>query len=176
MKLILVLPTAGLLFSGAMSLDKMSRNPLVPSERPAVESAAPKMWTNNAALYKGEVLQLRFSTPHPRYLGVIDPGGRFFYVVFPKEDGVGKLKPFVSSERFETMKTLKINTAKFKADPYTYGILENKPVFTRSGTYRFVLGDNLHVDDADALTILKVRYTHSARPLPDDNINIAAID
>jgi hypothetical protein len=105
---------------------------------------------------------------------VIDPDGHFFYVVFPKEGESGQLKPFVSSERFVAMKSLKFNTATFKADPYEYGVLENRPVFTKTGTYRFVLGDNLHVDDADALTILKVRYTHSARPLPVTDI--AAID
>lgn len=173
MKLILLLPAAGLLFSGAMSLDKMSHNPLVLPEK-TVETPAPKMWTKNAALYKGETLKLHFNTPHPQYLGVVDPDGRFFYVVFPKENGSGKLKPYVSSERFEKMKSLKINTSSFKADPYTHGILENKPVFTKSGTYRFILGENLHVDDASAVTVLKVKYTHSARPLP--NTDIAALD
>jgi hypothetical protein len=170
MKLILVLPAAGLLFSGAMSLDKMSPSPLVLPEKIAIETAPRMMWTNNSALYKGETLRLHFRLPHPQYLGVIDPDGHFFYVVFPKENSAGKLKPFVSSERFEAMKTLKINTSKFKADPYTYGVLENKPVFTKSGRYRFLLGDNLHVDDASAVTILKVKYTHSARPLPDTDI------
>ena len=173
MKLILVLPAAGLLFSGAMSLDKMSRSPVLLPEKTAVEST-PRMWTKSTTLYKGETFRLHFSTPHPQYLGVIDPDGHFFYVVFPKESGAGNLKPFVSSERFESMKTLKIKTSNFKADPYTYGVLENKPVFTKSGAYRFVLGDDLHVDDASALTILNVRYKHSARPLPDTDI--AAID
>ena len=135
MKLILVLPAAGLLFSGAMSLDKMSQSPLVLPEKTAVEPAT-RMWTNNAVLYKGETLKLHFTLPHPQFLGVIDPDGHFFYVVFPKENSAGKLKPFVSSERFEAMKTLKINTSKFKADPYTYGVMENKPVFTKSGKYR----------------------------------------
>lgn len=173
MKLILFLPAAALLLSGAMRPDKLPRNPLSTPDHPAVE-AATRMWTKTKTLYKGEVLRLHFSTPHPQHLGVIDPDGHFFYVVFPKENESGQLKPFVCSERFATMKSLKINTSTFKADPYEYGVLENRPVFTKTGTYRFVLGDNLHVDDADALTILKVRYTHSARPLPVTDI--AAID
>lgn len=169
MKLILVLPAAGLLFSGAMSLDKMSQSPILLPEKTVLESEN-KMWADATALYKGETIRLHFTMPHPQYLGVIDPDGHFFYVVFPKEAASGKLKPFVSSERFESMNVLKIKTSKFKADPYEYGVLENKPVFIKSGVYRFVLGDNLHVDDASAVTILKVRYTHSARPLPDTDI------
>jgi len=173
MKLILALPAAGLLFSGAMSLDKMSHTPVWLPEK-TTSAPAIKMWADNTTLYKGETLLLRFSTPHPQYLGVIDPDGHFFYVVFPDENTTGDLKSFVSSERFESMKTLRIKTAKFKADPYEYGILENKPVFTKSGAYRFVLGDNLHVDDASTVAILKIKYKHSARPLPDTGI--AAID
>jgi hypothetical protein len=170
MKLILLLPTAGLLFSGAMSLDKMHQSPLVLAEKPAVESAAPKMWANRSVLYKNETLQLHFTVPHPQYLGVIDPDGRFFYVVFPEESSSGQLKPFVNSEKFETLKTLKIKTSSFKADPYTHGVLENKPVFTKSGTYRFLLGDNLHTDDESAVTILKVNYHHVVRPRPQTAI------
>lgn len=163
MKLILVLPAAGLLFSGAMSLDKMSRSPLVLPENPAVESA-PKMWANCPVLYKGETFNLYFSLPHPQFLGVIDPDGHFFYVVFPDENSTGKLKPLVTSEQFATVNLLTINSSTFKADPYTWGVLENKPVFTKPGTYRFLLGDNLHTDDEDFLTIVKINYRHALRP------------
>lgn len=172
MKLILALPAAGLLFSGAMSLDKMSQSPLALPEKAATETQ-PKMWANSSDLYKNETLQLHFSLPHPQFLGVIDPDGHFYYVVFPAENGVGELQPFVSSERFENLKTLKITTSTFKADPYIYGVLENQPVFTKSGTYRFLLGDNLHVDDESTITVLNVKYTHAARPRP--TIAIAAI-
>jgi len=171
MKLILALPAAGLLFSGAISLDKMSQSPLVLPEKTSTK-AEPKMWANSSDLYKNETLQLHFSLPHPQFLGVIDPDGHFFYVVFPAENSVGQLKPFVSSERFESLKTLKIATSTFKADPYIYGVLENQPVFTKSGTYRFLLGDNLHVDDESTIKVLKVKYTHTARPHPDTAIAI----
>ena len=172
MKLILALPAAGLLFSGAMSLDKMSQSPLFLPEKTITETQ-PKMWANSSDLYKNETLQLHFTLPHPLFLGVIDPDGHFYYVVFPAENSAGKLKPFVSSERFENLKTLKIATSTFKADPYIYGVLENQPVFTKSGTYRFLLGDNLHVDDENTVTVLKIKYTHAARPRPA--IAIAAI-
>lgn len=169
MKLILILPAAGLLFSGAMRPDKMPTKLPIQTQSLAVESA-PAMWSDSPLLFKGEDLTLHFKTPHPQYLGVIDPDGHFFYVVFPKENSAGKLKPLLDSKLFETMKTLTISTEKFSADPYTYGVLENKPVFTKSGTYRFLLGDNLHVDDENALTILKVNYHHMVRPRPQTAI------
>lgn len=169
MKLILLLPVASLLFVGAASLYEWAQNPATLPEKPVAESAA-RMWADDAAVYKNEILQIHFSLPHPQFLGVIDPDGHFFYVVFPVENGSEKLKPLVSSEQFTTMKTLKINTSDFKADPYTYGVLENQPVFTKSGTYRFLLGDNLHTDDESALTVLKVNYHHTVRPQPQTAI------
>jgi hypothetical protein len=115
-------------------------------------------------VYKGESFELRFDGPNPDYLGVIDPDGKFFYVVFPTGNAIGKLQPFVDSRSFANLKSLKINTAMLKADPYTYGVYENQPVFTKSGTYRFVLGDNLNVDDEQAVCVVKLRYKHSTRP------------
>jgi hypothetical protein len=165
-----MLPAVGLLFSGAMSLDKIPPKTLAAPQKTPVASVT-QMWTDCPVLYKGETLHLHFTLPHPQFLGVIDPDGHFFYVVFPEENSVGQLKPFVSSDQFETLNTLKIKTTTFKADPYTYGIMENKKVFTKSGTYRFLLGDNLHVDDESAVTVLEVKYNHAARP----NIAIAAI-
>lgn len=170
MKLILAIPTAaGLLFSGSLSLNKMSH--LRPAGQTALQTTSavavvskPRMWADITTVYNGESLQLRFETPHDRYLGVIDPDGHFFYVVFPAEDCAGNLEPLVSSEQFAAMNVLAINTSTFKADPYTYGILENKPVFTKTGVYRFLLGDNLHTDDECFLTILKINYLHVPRP------------
>ncbi len=61
------------------------------------------------------------------------------------------------------MKTLKISTGQLKADPYTYGVYENQPVFTCDGTYTFILGENLHVDDPALLSKVQVKYVHKPR-------------
>ncbi|MBP6824952.1 MAG: hypothetical protein KA165_00195 [Saprospiraceae bacterium] len=168
MKLILAIPAAGLLFSGAISLDKVSQtySGLKPVKSEAVSAAetTPKMWVDNSKVFKGETLKLHFSTPHGPYLGVIDPEGNFFYVVFPADQSAGNLKPLVSSEQFVALEALTINTSAFKADPYTEGILDNKPVFTKSGQYRFLLGENLHTDDARFVDVVKVYYKHKYRP------------
>lgn len=167
MKLILAIPAAGLLLTGAASLQKPA---IAPADfRPsAIEVSSPlrdrAMWTDKSLVYKGEALQLHFSMPHAPFLGVIDPAGKFYYVVFPAGSSVGNLRPLVTSEAFVAMNTLSINTAKFKADPYTSGVLDNQPVFTTSGTYRFLLGENLHTDDERFIEIVKVNYRHKKRP------------
>lgn len=164
MKLILAIPALSLLCSSAIVIDKKAPPHNFTPVTPTVEeSIAPKMWSAHSAIFKGESLELFFAPPNPAYLGVIDPDGRFFYLVFPKESITGNLRPLVDSAQFADMETLVINTATLTADPYTYGVLENQPVFTKTGTYRFVLGENLHVDDESLLEIVKVRYTHKEK-------------
>ncbi|MEI6410069.1 MAG: hypothetical protein WCR52_11840 [Bacteroidota bacterium] len=161
MKLILAIPAFSLLCSSAIVIDKKApAHDFTPVPPTVEESIAPKMWSTHPAVYKGESLELFFAPPNPTYLGVIDPDGRFFYLVYPKESMVGNLKPLVDSERFADMETLVINTSTLTADPYTYGVLDNQPVFTKTGIYRFVLGNDLHVDDESLLEIVKIRYTH----------------
>ena len=130
----------------------------------SAESKTPKMWAENTTLYKGETFELHFTAPNAPFLGVVDPQGHFFYVVFPRETAVGKLKPLVDSKQFASMKALKINTGTLKADPYTFGVYTNQPVFTQSGTYTFIHGENLHVDDPDFVDKVTVQYVHSRRP------------
>ena len=166
MKLILAIPAVSLLCSSALSFNKTTT---LPSTGPSTSltTTTPEvknMWASSEPVFKGEKIALHFDTPNAMYLGVINPDGKFFYVVFPAESAVGNLQPLVDSEKFAGMHTLEINTATLKADPYVYGVYDNQPVFTKSGTYRFVMGDNLHVDDENDLKIVKVKYKHSARP------------
>ena len=166
MKLILAVPAVSLLFTGAVSLNRLSQQhpavPFSPPETPAL-TAAPKMWAQTAAVYKGEKFDLSFETPHPVYLGAIDPDGKFFYVIFPVEPGQGKLTPLIDGAKFARQSSLTINTATLKADPYIYGVLENQPVFTKSGTYSFLLGEKLHTDDESSVCVVKVIYHDTKR-------------
>ncbi len=168
MKFILVIPAVALLFFGLLGTNKTL--PLRASVSSLVtENALPestnKMWADKSILYKGNSFQLYFEMPHSQYLGVVDPQGHFFYVVYPVESSEGNLTPLVSSQYFNLLSALTIQTSTFNADPYTYGVLENQPVFTQSGIYRFVLGDNLHIDDTDHLSVVEIQYTHAAPPL-----------
>ncbi|MEI6408663.1 MAG: hypothetical protein WCR52_04735 [Bacteroidota bacterium] len=76
---------------------------------------------------------------------------------------MGKLSPLVDSKIFTQLDQLKIATSYFKADPYTYGVLENQAVFTKTGAYIFMLGDDLLVDDSSAICRVKVMYKHRLR-------------
>ncbi len=159
--LTLVIPTSVLLFSSALPPPCLPLEPVI--EASHLQVSAVKMWVANEKVYKGETILLRFKTPNPSFLGVINPDGKFFYVVFPASESVGKLKPLVDSKIFIGLDRLAIATAEFKADPYTYGVMENQPVFTISGTYIFILGDNLHTDDPTSMHRVKVRYKNIAR-------------
>lgn len=124
-----------------------------------------KIWVDGAAVfYKNETIELRFAAPNAPFLGVVDPAGRFFYLVYPKEQATGGLKPVVESTDFTKMTSLKIQIDSFLADPYTYGASENRPVFTRSGKYTFIMGENLHVDDPNELEQVAIEYFHQNRP------------
>ena len=180
MKLILAIPAAGLLLSGTLrslqhsDASALSSQPIAPAASTTEVKAKPKMWTEKEYLYKGESFDLHFDLPHARYLGMVDPDGKFFYVVFPAESAVGKLTPLVTSEQFVSMRSLKINTQNFKADPYIYGVLENQPVFNKSGTYRVVLGEDLHTDDESSLTVIRIQYVNAKRP-SGQNTSIASL-
>lgn len=131
----------------------------------AGQSSAAKMWLEGAPVfYKGETIGLHFAAPNAPFLGMTDPSGHFFYLVYPRENATGGLKPVVESADFTQMTSLKIPTANFRADPYTYGVSKNQPVFTRSGKYTFIMGENLHVHNPDELEQVVVEYIHQNRP------------
>jgi len=133
------------------------------------------MWTSDHSISKGEGFDLHFNAPNPEYLGVVDPKGKFFYLVFPSAEQQGQLQPLVDSKVFVHVKKLHINTTTLTGDPYEYGVYENHPIFTCSGTYRFVMGDNLHVDQEDELCILKVRYNHKRKTAHPDQLIVSVL-
>jgi len=165
--ILLTLASAGFLYiSGISNTEKILAYKNTDTEtQKAASSSKPLMWADKTTLFKGDSLRLHFDMQHSMYLGLIDPKGHFFYVVYPQEASTKYLKPFVSSEYFSLLSTLAIQTTTFKADPYTYGVMENQAVFTQSGSYRFVLGDDLHTDDDTFLTVLTIHYRHAEATL-----------
>ena len=168
MKLIHALPAVGLIFSGLNFIPKTPQAGAVPASEPTV---LPQMRLDKKECFKDESFELLFQTPHAGSLGVIDPDGKFFYLVFPEACTVGELKPLVSSEQFVALSRLRIAPASLKADPYIFGVDENRPVFTKSGTYRFILGDDLHVDDESMVSIVSIRYWNKKRPVSPEMLN-----
>jgi hypothetical protein len=161
MKLLLLLPAVALLLSMTI---RPAGLPAPVLDHLVFPPSAPKMWIENDRAFLGDTIELRFQKTHPEFLGVINPDGKFFYLVFPASESIGKLTPLVDSKVFLRLDRLEISTAHLKADPYEYGVVENQTVFTKSGAYDFILGDNLHVDDPTAVYRVTVRYKHSGRP------------
>jgi len=168
----ITIPTIALFVAGAWTVHHAQKSDATTQteELPSVvintnaTQKSPAMWARKTTLHKGETLTLQFAGSNPPFLGVVDPSGHFFYVVFPLDAAVGKLKPLVDSERFASVRSLKINTRTFKADPYRYGVYANQRVFTRSGTYTFIMGENLHVDDPAFVEKVEIHYVHESRP------------
>jgi hypothetical protein len=168
-KLILSVSALGAVFTGAWPFVSTPAIPAVPTIPPVslevpVENPGPGMWSKQKTVYQGDYIELQFAPQHAGYLGVLAPDGRFFYLIYPLESSVGALTPIMDSRDFIQKTSLVLSTGTLRADPYTHGVLENQPVFTQSGTYRFILGENLHTDDETALDIVKVRYEHKASP------------
>ncbi len=112
MKIIFLLSALAWLFTTATYPPLLSA-PV--SSSPEISNAGmPGMWIQNKEMFLGDTLQLRFQAPHAQFLGVIDPEGSFFYLVF-----------------------------------------------TKSGTYTFIFGENLHTDaPAAPITRVEVMYKH----------------
>lgn len=164
MKRFLVFSTVGIMLSGLLnSIQAVDSQQVVKLYAQATSSAIPgaKMWCDKNVIGRGETFTLHFERPHGKFLGIIDTDGHFFYLVFPEQDAVEKLQPLVTSETFVGMESLMIDPTTLKADPYTYGVFENQPVFTKSGIYRIILGDQLHSDDASSLTTVLIQYQHN---------------
>ena len=166
--LLLSLTTSAIFYASPMQLNysaiPFSKDCIAELQREP-ETATFKMWVEDrTTFYKGETIELHFRMPHAQYLGVMDPSGHFFYLVYPSEDAQGDLHPVVTSADFMQMTDFKIVTNWCFADPYTYGVSQNKPVFTQSGKYIFILGENLHVDDPNELERVEIDYLHQNRP------------
>lgn len=161
MKIIFLLSAFAWLFTTNLCLPLASSVPSIPAVR---NRDLPGMWVRNKETYSGQTIQLRFKAPHASFLGVIDPDGSFFYLVYPSSESTEGLKPLIDSKAFVILDHLDIQTNTLKADPYKYGVMENQSVFTKSGTYTFIMGDNLHTDDPAApIDRVEVVYKHTSK-------------
>ena len=172
---IVLLSAAGALYTHATHSNRYDGAPIEVSvpETPVPETSVEPlpagkspagMWAGSTTVYLGETFTLNFKTPHAQYLGVTDPGGHFYYVIFPKAYASEGLQPLINGEDFVGKKQLTIDPQTLRADPYTYGVTENQKVFTRSGVYTFILGENLHVDDPALIQKVTVQYQATKRP------------
>jgi hypothetical protein len=117
-------------------------------------------------LHRGETLTVRLPLPHGEDLAVLDPDGRLFYVAV-YQDGAGKrpgLEPAVDRVAFRRMDRLITSSTTAEGAPQQGSGGGRKPIFTRSGPYRIVLGDNLGTPYAAIEAECQVRYLDTERP------------
>ena len=85
----------------------------------------------------GDTVTVRMKTPHAGYLGINDPDGIPFFVIYP--GGSLRKDSAMPSETFENVSTFRL-PADIKARPWVANRDVPEPVFTRPGTYRLLVG------------------------------------
>jgi hypothetical protein len=122
-----------------------------------------------AELHRGEKLTVRLPQQHGEDLAVVDPDGRLYYVAV-YTGGAGKrpgLDPAIDPVAFRRMDQLETTSAEAEGAPQDgSGGNARKAVFTKSGPYQILLGDNLGTQYAIVQGQCEVRYTDTEKPKP----------
>lgn len=106
-------------------------------------------------LYKGDTLTIKMKIPHGEYLGIINPAGEMFFVVYPSpEKGKDSLMP---SNIFVNLDELKIITNVTRAVPWIAG-RGMEIIFSKAGDYQILLSDNLESDAEYPIIKCIVKY------------------
>jgi hypothetical protein len=110
-----------------------------PSTLPVPLECAPNVFARR------DTIRLRMETPHGGYLGVVQPDGTIFFLIYPQLGDTTRKYSLVPSETFEGMSTFQFR-GDVKAQPRVYGRDTLEPVFRAPGKYVLQLGDNLEGD------------------------------
>lgn len=113
-------------------------------------------------LYLGDTLRLKFKTPHPGDLAIIDPANRFFYLVYNGKRDTG-IYPLLRKDSFVNQSTISISTDQAKASILNEKLSHNEPIFTTSGLYEIRLGERLDTLDGNPVEVASVFYIREKR-------------
>jgi hypothetical protein len=117
------------------------------------------MWMIGKDYYEGDTILINFAKEHPAELGIKNPDGDFFYLVYhPEIPTIKNGKPVYSFKEFKTVETLKMDPSIFKANPHDLQFNGNIRVFVKPGEYELFLGDNLSTDDGTPKEKLKIQF------------------
>jgi hypothetical protein len=95
--------------------------------------------------------------PHGGEFGVWNPKGEFQFISF-KKVSANEPAPPIEPDVFRTTTELKLATATAKGSPVRDGFEKPELIFTRPGTYRFIVAENLETDNPPGLLKCTVRY------------------
>jgi hypothetical protein len=91
------------------------------------------------------LIKLTMRVPHGGYLGVRNPGGDLFFVIYPMpEPGRPSLMP---SERFRLSRTLDLPVSSLHGARWVAGHDNLERVFAQRGRYTILLSESLESED-----------------------------
>lgn len=129
-----------------------------PKTDSSVSVASPSSLTcTPETLRADDTLTLTMSVPHGQYLAVTEPGGTWFYLVYPQLQAGSPHSSLVPSDAFRTMASYPI-PVDVRARPRVYGKTLPEAVFVQPGRYRVRIGENLPSDYGPPVTDCYVTY------------------
>lgn len=135
----------------------------LPAQQLIIEKNEKKILWVSDTLYKGDILKIKFKTPHAKDLGITTPDGKFFFVIYGGED-ISK-PSLMDWNKFANRDYLEIITNKTRANPWDANIAGNQIIFTKTGKYKIQLSENLETDDGTPVEMETVYYIHEIRKL-----------
>lgn len=130
-----------------------------------IYSELKNMWVDKGPYYKGESIQVFFADGHPEELGIKNPDGDFYYLVYiPGLETIPNASPLVSQTKFKQVKEIELIAGVTRANPHNIKYKGNQPIFTKSGNYTLLLSKNLSTDAAGPAETIQIEYVHKPRP------------
>ena len=128
--------------------------------------AAPRFRCTPAVLGPGEMLNIQMPIPHGRELGVWTADDRFLFIAYDSDEPVNPVPAPVAAASFVSMTSLElpVSAATGVELSYSHGKAGPETIFTKFGTYRFIVSDNLETEDDLHKNIrCEVRYKSSRK-------------
>jgi hypothetical protein len=112
-------------------------------------------------LFSGGALTLNMPAPHGGDLAIVDPEGKFFFVVYePDSSGHSLMRqPFMNWEEFKSLRRLNLSTD-LSATLMAKDGNGNQRVFTKTGWYKLLLSENLETEIEAPVPQCKVYYSN----------------
>jgi len=131
----------------------LSFKPVVAQRR-----STPRMHCTPSVIEERNTLTLQMPTSHGGELGVWTPRHRFLFIAYEFDSQANPIQPPIPSAEFLKVRSIALSPLSAKGVDLSERTPQ-EPLFTASGTYRFIVSDNLETeDDAHQNLICDVRY------------------
>ena len=90
---------------------------------------------------------------------VIGPSGQYFFLTFIPSSDTDPIKPVLPYMVFSTVNSLDFKLGSMKGWVQENGDTKLAPIFTRSGSYKFVISRDLERDDPEFLGWCRVEFS-----------------